>query len=218
MKIIFKLAVMAVVTITASAPRPAAAARPAVTAPAENVVRGVIGPVGSNSNWNGYSALTKIPGAGLIPVTSTTTVFYLGFTAGLRADIKNMVLYTTARGSSTITAVTPVTLGGVSDPSIDLASATVCPVIEISPYNPCIVRLDPTNIVLSALNDYYLVVYFTSNDANNSSVAVTQPPFGLTSLTGADQSGDDTRLAVRGSIPSLNFSNSPFLLMYVMTN
>ena len=39
--------------------------------------------------------------------TSHQTVFYIGFTAGATADVNNMVLYTTARGSATITAVTP---------------------------------------------------------------------------------------------------------------
>jgi len=214
MKILFKMAALAIVTISVSAPRSAAAA----AAAAENLVRGIIGPVGSNTSWSGYSAVSKIPGAGLIPVTSETTVFYLGFTAGTRADIKNMVLYTTARGGSTITAVTPVKLGGVSDPSIDLASPSVCPVVEISTYNPCIVRLDPTSITLSALNDYYLVVYFTSGDSNNESVGVTQPIFSQTSLTGSDQAADDSRLTVRDAIPNLSYSSASFLLMYVMTD
>jgi hypothetical protein len=163
--------------------------------------------------------LSLIPGAGLIPVTSTTTVFYLGFTAGTEADVSNMVLYTTARGSSTITAVTPVKLGGVSNPTIDLASTKVCPVVEISDFNPCIVRLDPTTITLSALNDYYLVVYFTASDSNNSAIGLTQPSFAQSSLRGTYQSGDDNQLTVGGSIPStLSFANQPDGLMYVMTN
>ena len=185
---------------------------------AENLVRGVVGPVTSNTSWSGYSTLALIPGAGLIPITSTKTVFYIGFTAGTEADINNMVLYTTARGSSTITAVTPVKYGGVSNPSIDLASATVCPVVEISTFNPCIVRLDPTTITLSALSDYYLVVYFTPSDPNNSAIGLTTPSFGQSSLRGTYQSGDDSRFSVGGSIPSTPFSNQPYSLMYVMTD
>ncbi len=190
------------------------------TSTAENLVRGVIGPVTSNVSWSGYSTLALVPGAGLIPVTSTQTVFYLGFTAGSEVDINNMVLYTTARGTSTITAVTPVTLGGVSNPSIDLASSTVCPVVEISDFNPCIVRLDPTKITLSALNDYYLVVYFTADDSNNNSVGLTVPSFAQSSLRGTYQSGDDSRLSVGGSIPLgiSSFTNQPYMLMYVMTD
>src|SRR5580698_8523911 len=168
----------------------------AAAAKAENLVRGVVGPVASNSSWSGFSAISLIPGAALIPVTSTQTVFYLGFTAGATADISNMVLYTTARGSSTITAVTPVTLGGVSNPSINLASSTVCPIIEISNFNPCIVRLDPTKITLSALSDYYLVVYFTANDTNNQSIGLTTPSFPQSSLRGTYFNGDDSRLSV----------------------
>jgi hypothetical protein len=162
-------------------------------AKAENLVRGVVGPVTSNNSWSGYSVVSLVPGAGLIPITSTKAVFYIGFTAGTQADVNNMVLYTTARGTSTITAVTPITLGGISNPSIDLASVTVCPVVEISAFNPCIVRLDPTTITLSALNDYYLVVYFTASDSNNSSLGVTQPSFAQTSLRGTYVGVTDTR-------------------------
>jgi hypothetical protein len=188
------------------------------TSSAENLVRGIVGPVTSNTSWAGYSTLALIPGAGLIPVTSTKTTFYLGFTAGTEADINNMVLYTTARGSSTITAVTPVTLGGISNPSIDLASVSVCPVVEISGFNPCIVRLDPTTITLSALNDYYLVVYFTPSDTNNNSLGLTQPSFAQSSLRGTYVSStDDSRLSVGGSIPG-TFTNQPSGLMYVMTD
>jgi hypothetical protein len=112
-----------------------------------------------------------------------------------------------------------VTLGGISNPMIDLASATVCPVIEISTYNPCIVRLDPTKIVLSALSDYYLAVYFTASDSNNNSIGLTAPQFSQSSLRGTYISGNETQLTVGETIPStLNFSNQPYSLMYVMNN
>lgn len=212
MKTIFKLATLALMIFAVSGYGFSATK-------AENLVRGIIGPVGSNVSWSGYSIIAQVPGAGLIPVTSTTTAFYLGFTAGTQADISNIVLYTTARGSSTITAVTPVTLGGISNPMIDLASATVCPVVEISTFNPCIVRLDPTKITLSALSDYYLVVYFTASDSNNNSIGLTAPAFQQSSLRGTYESGDGTRLTVGGSIPStLSFGNQPYCLMYVMTD
>src|ERR1700723_2436491 len=212
MKTIFKIATLTLMIFAVSGYGFSAAK-------AENLERGIIGPVGSNVSWSGYSVIAQVPGAGLIPVTSTTTVFYLGFTAGAQADVSNMVLYTTARGSSTITAVTPITLGNISNPMIDLASATVCPVVEISTFNPCIVRLDPTKITLSALSDYYLVVYFTANDSNNSSVGATVPTFQQTSLMGWFISSDETELKVGASIPStLNFSSEPYMLMYVMTN
>src|SRR6267154_6301631 len=59
-----------------------------------NLERGVVGPVLTSASWSDYSALSVIPGAGLIPHTATTSVFYLGFTGGQTADISNMVLYT----------------------------------------------------------------------------------------------------------------------------
>jgi len=212
MKTILKFATLTVMMFVFSVYGYSKAAKP------ENLERGIVGPVTSNVSWSGYSTLALVPGAGLIPVTSSTTVFYLGFTAGSQADVNNMVLYTTPRGSLTISAVTPITLGGVSNPMIDLASSTVCPVVEISAFNPCIVRLDPTTITLSALSDYYLVVYFTASDTNNQALGLTTPSFGQSSLRGTYQSGDDSRLSVGGSIPTNNFNSQPYMLMYVMTD
>ena len=51
-----------------------------------------------------------------------TTVLYIGFTGGTEADIGNMVLYTTKRGNSKITAATPVKLKGASNPIISLTN------------------------------------------------------------------------------------------------
>jgi hypothetical protein len=184
---------------------------------AVNLTRGIVGPVNANSSWGGYSVLDMIPGAGLIPVTSANTTFYIGFTQGTEADVANMVLYTTPRGSLTISAVTPVTFGGASNPSIALSSPSVCPIVEISVNNPCIVRFDPTKIALSALNDYYLVIYFTS-DSNNSGIGATVPRFNQSSLIGWFIASDQTRLTVGQSIPAGNSGAQPDFLMYVMSN
>lgn len=211
MKAIFKLATLTLMGFAVSMQGFAA----------QNLERGVVGAIRSNVSWSGYSIVDLIPGAGLIPVLGSTTVFYLGFTAGTQVDINNMALYTTRRGSSKITAVTPVTLGGSSAPSINLASASVCPVVEISANNPCIVRLDPTSIRLTPLNDYYLVVYFTSGDSNNSSVGVAEPTsvFLQSSLRGTDTGNDESRLAVGASLPSAGSNNDvPLMLMYVMND
>ena len=48
--------------------------------------------------------------------------------------------------------------------------------IEISEFNPWIVRLDPAKLVFSALSDYYLVIYF-ANDSNNGAIGSTVPRF-----------------------------------------
>ena len=190
------------------------------TTPPANLVRGSVGPFSLNTSWSGYSVVTLIPGASLIPVTSTQTVLYLGFAAGSEADITNMVLYTTARGSLTITAVTPVTLGGVSNPSIILSSTSVCPTQPLSVTSVCVVRLDPTSIVLSATNDYYFVVYFTS-DGNNGAIGSpqNQNSSGLSALRSWYIGGtNETTLTVGDSIPNNGFDNTPFFLMYVMTD
>lgn len=182
----------------------------------QNLVRGVIGPAGNNSQWSNYSVFNLVPGSALYPITSPTTVFYFGFTAGTTADIGNMVVYTTPRGSLTISAVTPVTLGGISNPSIQLSNTSVCPVAP-SQATPCIVRFDATTLTLSPASDYYFAVYF-SNDANNSTVAGTQPGRSQTSMAGTYFGGTDyTHLTVSQSIPGVA-NAGPVFLMYVMNN
>jgi len=182
----------------------------------QNLVRGVIGPAGNNSNFSNYSVFNLVPGSGLFPISSSTTAFYFGFTGGTEADISNMVLYTTPRGSLVISATTPVTLGGVSNPSILLSNVSVCPVAP-STTTPCIVRFDPATITLSPASDYYFVVYFTNN-SNNSGISGTQPNNNQTSLAGTYFGGTDyTHLTVGQSIPG-SASRGPSFLMYVMTN
>jgi hypothetical protein len=183
----------------------------------QNLLRGVMGPVSSNNSWANYSVFNTIPGSALFPITSSTTVFYLGFTAGSEADISNMVLYTTAHGSLTITAVTPVTLGGVSNPSVILDSTSVCPTQPLSTTSPCIVRLDPTSISLTPSSDYHLAIYFTDDD-NNGSVGATQAgSIYQSSFVGTYYGGNYSNLTVGESIPSAS-NATPDFLMYVMNN
>jgi hypothetical protein len=182
----------------------------------ENLVRGVIGPASTNSSWSNYSVFNLIPGSALFPVSSSTTVFYFGFTGGTEADIGNMVVYTTPRGSLTISAVTKVTLGGVTHPSIEIGETSVCPVAP-SAATPCIVRFDPVALALSPASDYYFAVYFT-NDTNNTNIAGTQPSNNQTSLVGTYFGGTDfTELTVGESIPGVA-NRGPSFLMYVMNN
>jgi hypothetical protein len=207
MKTICKFATLSLVTSVFASLCPAQAPR--------NLVAGVSGQVTSDANWAGNSALSLIPGAALFPITSTNTVLYLGFTAGSTADVGNMVIYTTKRASTKITKVTPVTLGGVSNPSIDLASTSVCPVPP-STTNPCTIRLDPTVLSLSPLADYYFVVFFT-NDTNNKTVGGADPGNTRSSLSGLTIVGDETRLKVGQAVPGPTTHVMDFLL-YVMTS
>ena len=182
-----------------------------------------IGPLlrpGGASNWTGISLVENIPGTSLYPVTSETTVLYIGFTAGTTVDLGNMVLYSTARENATITAVTPVKLWGRSDPSISLTDTRVCPKQPISGTNPCILRLDPIKLSLSTLNDYYLTVYFAKTDDDNH---VARPRAFIGSLTGGEDVGkDDTQLKEGDSVPHLlgNGDTNPpsFLLVAVMND
>jgi hypothetical protein len=196
------------------------AKQPAAAAP-QNLLPG-IGPLlqsSGASNWSGLSILENIPGTSLYPITSPTTVLYIGFIAGTRVDIGNMVLYTTPRENSTITAITPVTLKGVSNPEIHLTHPRTCPNQPLSATSPCIIRLDPIQLSLSTLNDYYLAVYFTKTDDDTH---VARPRSFIGSLSGGEEVGDDTQLPVGASVPSLlgNGNSAPpsFLLVAVMNN
>jgi hypothetical protein len=191
--------------------------RPAT--PPINLVAGVGGPVSTSSEWENYSALNLIAGAFIFPAVAQvkTTALYVGFTAGTEADIGNMVLYTTKRGNTKITAVTPVKLKGVSDPIISLTNKKVCPTQPISTSNPCVIRLDPITLTLSTLSDYYFVMYL-ANDSNNAQVGAANSQYPITSLTGWYESGDQTRLAVGSQIPSGYSGSHPYFLLYVMSN
>jgi hypothetical protein len=184
--------------------------------PLSNLVVGV-GPISEASNWSGFSALNLIPGSSILPVTSTTVVLYVGFTGGTQADIGNMVLYkTTGRGLTKISSVTPVKLGGVSNPSIVLTDTNVCPVQPVSLTNPCIVRLDPITLTLSVTSDYWFVMFLTA-DSNNSSLFAPTNEFPSPSLTGFFEGVDDTRLTPGQSVPNSNSGQSYFLIA-VMNN
>lgn len=219
MKIVCKIATLTLMTLAITAV--GFSQKPAKQQPdtaTQNLVRGVLAPFVGNNQWAGYSLLNEIPGSALYPVTSSTAVFYWGFSNGTTADISNMVLYMTAHGSLTITAVKPVTLGGISNPSINLSSPSVCPVQPLSATNPCIVKFDPVSIALSPASDYYLTVYFT-NDTNNQAIGGIQPSLVNGGLSSIFIGGtDSTHYTVGQSLPSGTNGHPPYFLMYVMNN
>jgi len=184
-----------------------------------NLVAGVGGPVTSSNQWENYSALNLIAGAFIFPATQTVanTALYIGFTAGTEADIGNMVLYTTKRGNSKITAVTPVKLKGVSNPIISLTNKKVCPIQPVSTTNPCVIRLDPIKLTPSTLSDYYFVLYFGSN-SNNATVGAANAQYQITSLTGWFLTGDQTQLKAGATMPTGYTGTHPYFLLYVMSN
>jgi hypothetical protein len=182
---------------------------------AGNLVAGV-GAVSTVGNWSNYSVVDVIAGSTLFPSTSKTTVLYIAFTAGTTADISNMVIYKTATRQSSILSVTPVTLGSVSSPVIDLTNKKTCKVQPVSTTNPCVVRLDPITLTLSPGDDYYFVLYF-ANNTNNSPLGGATPSFSTSSLTGYYIVGDQTQLKVGNPAPASNF-NAPYFLVAVQTS
>jgi hypothetical protein len=170
------------------------------------------GPVTTDAQWAGYSALNLISGTSIMTVKTSTTALYVQFTQGAQADISNMVLYTTTgRANPTIASVTPVTLGGISNPTIVLTNKKVCKHQPVSVTNPCTVRLDLLKLVLSPMNDYWLVMYFAS-DSNNANLGGAIPVFRGGPLTGFYLGGDETTLTPGQSIPSGNTGLPNFLV------
>ena len=182
----------------------------------KNLVAGV-GPLASASNWSGRSAISVIPGASLFPTTSKTTALYIAFTGGSQADISNMVLYQTGERNPTISSVTPITLNGVSSPTINLLDTTICPDQPVSATSPCIVRLDQLSLQLSASSDYFLAIYFTANDSNNTSLGLSKPQFGTSGLTGWIGFSDETKHAVGDTLNTLVNAGTPYGLIAVMS-
>ncbi len=201
---------MFLMTAFAVAQAPAAEEPPA--APLTNLTEGLGSLASSSPNWAGYSELVLIPGSSFFPVKSTKTYIALAFTGGSMVDINNMVLYKTGRSAITNLGVKKVTYGGVSNPSINLASSSVCPVPP-SPTTPCIIKLDPVKGALSTVNDYYFAVYFTS-DSNNSSVASGRSS-DQGALSGFFIQGDETRIKKKGALPTGNSGNSPDFVAYI---
>ena len=214
MKTGVRLASLALILLAASVPGMSQQTDKPATG-TQNLVRGVGGPSGTNNGWGNYTVWSVVPGSALFPITSATTVFSVGFTAGTSADISNMVVYTTAHASNTITAVTPLTYGGSSSPSISLTNTAICPTAP-STANPCIVKFDSLALSLSPANDYYVAIYFT-NDANNTTLGGTSPQLPQSSLWGWYNSGNLTTLIVGNSI-SVASHSAPIFLMYVTNN
>ncbi len=182
---------------------------------AGNLVTGV-GAVSNVGEWSNYSAISVIPGATLLPSTSKKTVLYIAFTGGTEADISNMVIYKTASRQSTILSVTPITLGGASNPSIELTNKKTCKTQPVSAANPCVVKLDPLTLTLSPGDDYYFVMYF-ANNANNGSLGGASPSFQTSSITGTFIGGDETELKVGNSVPVVGYS-APYFLVAVQSS
>ncbi len=206
MKTIFSFVLLSIcLSVAASAQDPAT--------PPFNLVEG-IGPVSTTGSWVGYSALSVVAGPSVLSKVSKTTTFYIGFTGGTTAVLGDMVLYKTASRASKILSVTKVTLGGVSNPTIKISDKSVCPTQPVSVTSPCIVRLDPLTLTLSAKDDYYLTTFFTTG----TDISSTTGSFTTTGLSGWYIGADETQLKVSQSIPAGNSGHSPYFLFAVMSN
>ena len=181
----------------------------------KNLIAGV-GPLNSATNWEGVTAFSVIPGVLLFPTASKTTALYFAFTGGAQAEISNMVLYQTASRDNLITAVTPITLNGVSNPTINLTDPAVCPDQPVSTTAPCIIEFDKITLQLATSSDYYLAVFFTSPSANNHNLSLAKSRFFGTGLTGFVNFSDGTKHLVGDALDTTFIGNTPFGLIAVM--
>ncbi|MGB8011052.1 MAG: hypothetical protein WCF68_05525 [Terriglobales bacterium] len=214
MKTFCKIATLTLMAVLAASAL-AQTAAPDVT-PLANLTEGQ-GTIASSGGqaWDGISEFVLIPGASLMGASSTTTALYIGFTGGSEADIGNMVLYEVPRNGSTVLKAQKVTLGGSSTPSIVLTDTATCPVQPVSVTNPCIVRLDTVKLALSPLYDFYFTIYFTL-DTNNEKISGVGQTSSPGALSGWSLYGDQTRIGVKGALPTNeNADSAPFFLAYI---
>jgi hypothetical protein len=179
-----------------------------------NLTEGAAGAPGNTVDWEGWSEIDEIPGAGLFGVDSTDSYFTIGFSAGSTVNITSMVAYTTARASNVVTKVTKVTYLKKANPSIDLTSTANCPTQPVSATNPCLIKLDKAALEMIATNDYYFAIYFTS-DSENNSMRGAGGSNQSGALTGWQIDGDDGLIPVGGTIPVGNSGAAPLFLMYL---
>ena len=85
--------------------------------------------------------------------------------------------------------------------------------MTVSLANPCFVKLDAIKEALSPLDDYYFVIYFTSDSGNNA-VRGAGSSGDQGALSGWLIDGDDTRIPVGGTIPVGYAGAAPVFLMY----
>jgi hypothetical protein len=179
-----------------------------------NLTEGAAGAPGNTTDWEGWSEIDYIPGAGLFGVAGTATYVTLGFSAGSTVDINSMVIYTTVRGNNVVTKVSHVDYLKSSKPSINLTSTTNCPTQPVSAANPCFIKLDKVALDMLATNDYYFAIYFTS-DSNNNSMRGAGGSNQSGALTGWQIDGDDGLIPVGGTIPVGDAGQAPLFLMYL---
>ena len=207
MKNIFKLSWALLFSITISMPSPAQTP--------QNLVAG-IGPLtNAIAVWTDRSAINLVSGNTLFPVSGKNTFLHLGFTQGNEVVVGGMVLYTTDRNHFVIKHVTPLTFGGHSSGTFFLSAACSG---KITVQTPCVIQLDPLPFKASTLNDYYCVIYFTS-DPNNAAIDSSSSLNSNTTILGGIDSGvDDTTFRVGDILPSNIIKGQANFLVGVTTN
>jgi len=203
MKSIFKLGWTLLFSMVIAMPSPAQSP--------QNLVAGTGPLTNAIAIWTDRSAINLVSGNTLFPVSGKNTFLHLGFTQGDEVVVGGMVLYTTDRNKFVIKHVTPLTFGGRSSGAFFLHSACAG---KISVQTPCVIQLDPLSFKASTLNDYYCVIYFTS-DPNNAAVdSAISLNSNTTILGGIDAGVDDTTFVVGDILPSniINKGSANFLV------
>lgn len=198
MKSIFKFAWALLFTIVMAMPSPAQTP--------QNLVAGTGPLTNAIAVWTDTSAINLVSGTTLFPVSGKNTFLHLGFTQGDEVVVGGMVLYTTERNHFVIKNVTPLTFGGKSSGIFFLHSACSG---KITVQTPCIIQLDPLPFKASTMNDYYCVIYFTS-DSNNAAIdSATSLNSNTTIVGGIDAGVNDTAFRAGDILPSNIINKGP---------
>lgn len=142
---------------------------------------------GTNTGWNSYSAIARIPGSTLYsyPAAWRVRLAFLGGSPVIGAiNVKRTLPYSTS-----VIDTTTITIAGSATPTLT---------------TPTIVNTDIVNLQLDASHEYYINIYFTSAGANSS---VSSGNGGSIPLLCGYYNGDATALTTMPS-PIAGFGNS----------
>lgn len=151
---------------------------------------------GSNVGVQNFSFLYNISGPSLHQYPASWKV-RMRFTAGSPV-IGGMVILRTLAGSGTVIDSTTVKIGGVSNPTLT---------------TPGLVDTDVISLALDNTHDYWFVIFFANTGANSTVGTAGGPTSVGVSLTGISEgfaANDQTGVS---TIPSINASANPTLMV-----
>jgi len=177
----------------------------------QNLVRGVFGPVGNNTNWSNYTVVNLVP-FGALPDHQHNHRLLLDSRLEPNGRRQYGCLHDSARQLDHQRGYTRYARRHLQS-SIVLSNVFVCPVAP-STTTPCIVRFDPRRSHFAGERLLLCGGFRERHQQYDHRWCTANPPqSSLRELLW----GDQTRLTVGQSIPGHTYGGTTFL-MYVMNN